>query len=82
MGVYAAAEGKEQDTEEFYRELQQSMHKISKNENINLVGDFSGRIGNQPIPECIGTYGEHMENKQRTTMEQHGEIFVHLINLK
>jgi len=43
-GVYAPVEGKEQDTEEFYRELQQSMDKIPKNENIILAG----RSG----PEC------------------------------
>ena len=60
MGVYAPVEGKEQDTEEFYRELQQSIDKISKNENIILAGDFIGRTGNQPIPECVGTYGEQI----------------------
>ena len=52
VGVYASVERKEQDTEEFYRELQQSIDKISKNENIILAGDFNGRIDNQPIPEC------------------------------
>ena len=62
VGVYALVEGKEQDTEEFYRELQQSMHKIPKNENIIFAGDFNGRIGNQTIPECIGTYGEQVTN--------------------
>jgi len=31
------------------------MYKIPKNENIILAGDFNGRIGNPPIPECIGT---------------------------
>ena len=50
-------QGKEQDTEQFYRELQHSMDKIPKKENINLAGDFNGRIGNQPISECIGPYG-------------------------
>jgi len=30
VGVYAPVEGKEQETEEFYRELQQSMDKIPK----------------------------------------------------
>ena len=30
VGVYAPVEGKEQDTEEFYRELQQSIDKIPK----------------------------------------------------
>ena len=33
-----------------------------KNENIILAADFNGRIGNQPIPECIGTYGEQVTN--------------------
>jgi len=62
VDVYAPVEGKEQDAEEFYRELQQSMDKIPKNENIILAGDFIGRRGNQPIPECIGTYGEQVTN--------------------
>jgi len=62
MGVHAPVEGKEQDTEEFYRELQQSTDKIHKKENIILAGDFNVRIGNQPIPECIGTYGEQVTN--------------------
>ena len=46
VGLYAPVERKEQDTEEFYRELQQSMEKIPKNENIILAGDFNGRMGN------------------------------------
>jgi hypothetical protein len=50
------------ETEEFYRELQQNIYKIPKKENIILAGDFNGRIGNQPIPECIGTYGEQVMN--------------------
>jgi exonuclease III len=53
VGVHVPVEGKEQNTQEFYRELQQSMDKIPKNENIILAGDFNGRIGNQQIPECI-----------------------------
>ena len=59
VGVYEPVKGKEQYTEEFYRELQQSMDKIPKKENIILAGDFNGRIGNQAIPECIETHGEH-----------------------
>jgi len=68
VGVYEPVEGKEQDTEEFYRELQQSMDKIPKKENIILAGDFNGRIGNQPIPECIGTYGEQITNHKGTAL--------------
>ena len=59
MGVYAPVEGKEQDTEKIYREVQQSTDKIPKRENIILAGGFNGRIGNQPIPEC----NVHMKNK-------------------
>jgi hypothetical protein len=50
--------GKQQKAEEFYRELQICMDIIPKKENIILAGDFNGRIGNQPIAECIGTYGQ------------------------
>ena len=38
------------------------MDKIHKKENIILAGDFNGRTGNQPIPECIGTYEEQVTN--------------------
>jgi hypothetical protein len=62
VGVYAPVEGKEQDTEEFYRGLQQSIDKIPKKENIILAGNFNGWIGNQPISECVGTYGEQITN--------------------
>jgi hypothetical protein len=36
VGVYAPVEGKEQDTEEFYTELQQSMDKIHKTQILFL----------------------------------------------
>ena len=68
MGVYAPVEGNEQDAEEFYRELQQSIDKIPKKENIILAGDFNGRIGNQPIPECVGTYGEQITNHNEAAL--------------
>jgi len=58
-GVYAPVEGKEQDTEEFYRELQQSMDKIPKNENDILAGDFNGRM----VINQFQNVQEHMENK-------------------
>ena len=38
------------------------MDKIPKKEYIILAGDFNERIGNQPIPECIGTFGEQLTN--------------------
>ena len=54
------------------------MEKIPKQENIILAGDFNGRIGNQPIPECIGTYGEKVTNHNGAALRE----FLHLINLK
>jgi exonuclease III len=68
LGVYAPVEGKEQDTEEFYRELQQRFNKTSKKKNIILAGDFNGRISNQPIPECIGTYGKQVMKHNGTAL--------------
>ena len=54
------------------------MDKIPKKENIILAGDFNGRVSNQPIPECIGTYGEQVMNCNGAALRD----FVHLINLK
>ena len=54
------------------------MDKIPKNENIILAGDFNGRMGNKPIPECIGTYGEQVMNYNGAALRD----FCALINLK
>jgi len=81
VGVYAPVEGKEQDTEEFYRELHQSMDKIPKKENIILAEDFNGRIGSQPIPECIGTYGEQVMNHNGAALRDFCAFIKHKINL-
>jgi len=39
------------------------MDKIPKKENIILTGHFNGKIGNQPIPEYIGTYVEQVTSR-------------------
>jgi len=38
VGVYAPIEGTDDDTEEFYSELQNSMDKIPTKENISIAG--------------------------------------------
>jgi len=78
VGLYATVEEKEQDTGKFYRELKRSTDKIPKKENIILTGDFNGRIGNQPIPECIRPYGEQVTNHNGAALRD----FLHCINLK
>ena len=80
LGVYAPVEGKEQDTEDFYRELQQSRDKIHKMENIILERDFYGRIRNQPFPECIGTYGEQVTNYSGAALRDYCAFNKHKIN--
>jgi hypothetical protein len=65
--VYAPIEGKEQETEELYSELH-VIDKTPKKENIIIAGDFNGRIGNQPVPECIGQNGEHVINHNGTVL--------------
>jgi hypothetical protein len=62
LGVHAPVEGKQQDTDEFFGELQQSMDTIGKKKNYILEGGFNGRIGNHQILECLGTYGEQVTN--------------------
>jgi len=44
------------------------MDKIPKKKNIILAGDFNGRIGTQPIPECIGPYGKQAMNHTGATL--------------
>jgi endonuclease/exonuclease/phosphatase family metal-dependent hydrolase len=38
------------------------MDKIPKKDNIILAGDFNGKVGIQPIPECIGKNVEQITN--------------------
>jgi len=46
------------------------MDSIPKKENITLAGDFNGRIGNQPIPECTGPCGEPSNEPQQSNVER------------
>jgi exonuclease III len=39
-----------------------------RNRKIFLVGDFNVKIGNQPIPECVGAHGEQVMNRNGETL--------------
>ena len=58
LAVYASEEGKTEQTEEFYKTLQDQMDKISKNDCIVVAGDYNARVGNIPIVGILGTNGE------------------------
>lgn len=63
IGVYAPEEGKKQETEQFYEQLQETIEKVNKNDYMVICGDFNARIGNTPIPKIMGPNGEKCLNK-------------------
>lgn len=58
IGCYAPEEGRLEDTNEFYDQLQTILDKTNKNDYIIIAGDLNARIGNIPIGKIIGTNGE------------------------
>jgi len=42
--------------------------RIPKKGNMIFAGEFNGRIGNQPIPECLAPYGEQETNHNGATL--------------
>lgn len=62
IGVYAPEEGKKDETEEFYEILQNLLDKYNSKYEVLLVGDFNARVGNQNIPNIVGTHGEKTKN--------------------
>jgi len=63
-------EGKEENTEELYRELQQNMHKIPKMENIILIGDFNGRPRQPTNPSMHRSIWRTSNEPQRGNIER------------
>jgi len=53
--VYAPEERKTDQTEEFYKTLQD---QIDKNDYIFFAGDYNARVGKIPIDGVLGTNGE------------------------
>lgn len=62
LGVYAPEEGKKEETQTFYEELQKVLNKINKNDFIVLSGDLNARVGNIPIDNTVGIFGEPHAN--------------------
>jgi hypothetical protein len=57
LAVYAPKEGKTEQTEEFYKTLQDQIDKINKNDYIIVAGDYNARVGKIPIDGILGTNG-------------------------
>lgn len=63
IGAYAPEEGKTEETELFYEELQKQINNISKGDYLIISGDLNARIGKIPIPEVVGAFGEDTLNR-------------------
>ena len=66
LAVYAPEEGKTEQTEEFYKTLQDQIHKISKNDYIVVARDYNASVGNIPVDGILGTNGEITTNSSDT----------------
>jgi exonuclease III len=63
IGVYDPEEGSEEETRRFYKQLPKEVDKYSKSDSLIISGDLNARVGNQPIPNVVGNYGEDCINK-------------------
>jgi exonuclease III len=55
FGLYDPEEGREEGSNEFYKQLQDIYNKLNKNDHVILVGDLNARVGNKSINKNIGT---------------------------
>ncbi|NSM56166.1 RNA-directed DNA polymerase [Wolbachia endosymbiont of Atemnus politus] len=63
IGVYAPEEGRIEDSDEFYKQLQRIKDKINPNDHLLIMGDLNARIGNTPHRPNIGNVGEPTCNR-------------------
>lgn len=48
IGTYAPEEGTEEESEQYYKELQRILSKTNNNDDLILPGDLIARIGKNP----------------------------------
>lgn len=68
IGVYAPEEGRREDTEIFYEELQKQVNKYNKTDHMLILGDLNARVGNVPIVNIVGAFGEITLNENGKTL--------------
>ncbi|XP_056639351.1 craniofacial development protein 2-like [Diorhabda sublineata] len=78
LSVYAPDTSKSQEeTDSFYDELQITMDKIPKQDEIMILGDFNGRIGNEVISGIKNRFNEKTLNSNGEQLIQfcaHNEL--------
>ena len=68
IGVYAPEEGRNEETEYFYENLQKEVSKWNETDYVIISGDRNARIGNKAVPGVMGTYGENHVNKTGSSL--------------
>ncbi|PSN40274.1 hypothetical protein C0J52_24554 [Blattella germanica] len=63
VAAYSPGDGRSRETDKFYKKLQETIHKINKNDYLILAGDMNGRVGNMPVKDVLGTNGESTINE-------------------
>jgi exonuclease III len=69
-GVYTPEEGREEETRRFYKQLQKEVDKYSNSHSLIISGDLNARVGNQPMPNVVGTFGEDCKNRNGQTLRE------------
>jgi exonuclease III len=54
----------------FYKQLQKEVDKYSKSDSLIISGDLIARVGNQPIANVVGTFGEDCINRNGQTLRE------------
>ena len=74
LAVYVPAEGKTEQTEEFYKTLQDQIDKINKNDYIIVAGDYNSRVGKIPIDRILDTNGEITVNNNGHKLKEFASV--------
>jgi hypothetical protein len=60
VGVCAPEEGRKEESIDFYESLQSHLNSINISDYLAMRGDFSARVGQQPIETILGTHGKNI----------------------
>jgi hypothetical protein len=74
LAIYAPEEGKTEQTEGFYKTLQDQIDKINKNYYIIVARDYNARIGNIPTNGILGTNGQITTNNNGQKLKESASV--------
>jgi hypothetical protein len=63
VGTYAPEEERAEDTQEFYKTIQDILQNMNKNDFLCVAGNMNARVGNKPLHFILATSGENTVNQ-------------------